>query len=33
MEEKRKLYSEEVGGETDEEEAELTGRFHFYVGS
>ena len=28
MEEKRKLYSEEVGGETDEEEAELTGKFH-----
>ena len=25
MEEKRKFYNEEVGGETDEEEAELTG--------
>ena len=25
MEEKRKWYSEEMGGETDEEEAELTG--------
>ena len=26
MEEKRKFYNEEVGGESDEEEAELTGR-------
>lgn len=27
LEEKRKMYDEEIGGETDEEEAELTGTF------
>lgn len=29
IEEKKKLYNEEMGGETDEEEAELTGTVHF----